>query len=195
MVTRRAFTKSLGGAVAVAALNPILGWAVDEPKISPEAAKLYRDSFILDGNALASIGRLRSEAKQDDVTAGIRESGITAIKATLGGAIGDFAMAVADIAAAEQLMEKRADLFLNIRAAADFDRARQEKKLGVIYSFESAHMLEDKIERVEIFRGLGVRVMQLTYNKRTPLGVGCLEAEPDGLTDLGRQATARTEGL
>jgi membrane dipeptidase len=100
-------------------------------------------------------------------------------------------MAVADIASADYLIEKRADLFLQIRTAADFDRARNEKKLGVIYSFESAAMLEDKIERVELFRGLGVRVMQLTYNKRTPLGVGCLEGDTEGLTDLGRQAIAK----
>jgi membrane dipeptidase len=33
--------------------------------------------------------------------------------------------------------------------------------------------------------------MQLTYNRRTPLGVGCLDGETDGLTDLGRQAIAK----
>jgi membrane dipeptidase len=195
MVTRRDFTKSLSGAVAIAALNPILSWAVDEPKVSAEAARLYRESFILDGNALASIGQLRSQTNQDEIAAGIRDSGVTAIKATLGGAIGDFAMAVADIASADQLIEKRADLFLKIRTAADFERARNEKKLGVIYSFESAAMLEDKIERIEVFRGLGVRVMQLTYNRRTPLGVGCLDGDTDGLTDLGRQAIAKMNEL
>lgn len=195
MVTRREFTKSLGGAVAIAALNPIFAWAADEPKISAEAAKLYRESFILDCNALASIGRLRSQSQQNEITAGIRESGVTAIKATLGGATGDFAMAVADIASADQLIEKKPDLFFQIRTTADFDRARNEKKLGVIYSFESANMLEDKIERVETFRGLGVRVMQLTYNRRTPLGVGCLEGDTDGLTGLGRQAIAKMNEL
>jgi len=195
MVTRREFTKSLGGAVAIAALNPIFSWAVDEPKVSAEAAKLYRESFILDCNALASIGQLRSQSQQSEIAAGIRESGLIAVKATLGGATGDFAMAVADIASADQLIEKKPDLFLNVRTSADFDRARNEKKLGVIYSFESANMLEDKIERVETFRGLGVRVMQLTYNRRTPLGVGCLDGETDGLTDLGRQAIAKMNEL
>ena len=195
MVTRRDFTKSLGGAVAVAALNPILSWAVDEPKVSAEAAKLYRESFILDCNALASIGQFLSQDHFDEIAAGIRESGVMAIKATLGGATGDFAMAVADIAATDQLIEKKPDLFLQIRTAADFDRARREKKLGIIYSFESANMLEDKIDRVETFRGLGVRVMQLTYNRRTPLGVGCLDGETDGLTDLGRQAIAKMNAL
>ena len=195
MITRREFTKSLGGAVAIAALNPIFSWAVDEPQVSAEAAKLYRESFILDCNALASIGRLRSQNQQSEIAAGIRESGLIAVKATLGGATGDFAMAVADIASADQLIEKKPDLFLNVRTSADFVRARNEKKLGVIYSFESASMLEDKIERVETFRGLGVRVMQLSYNRRTPLGVGCLDGETDGLTDLGRQAIAKMNEL
>src|SRR6185503_16178059 len=102
---------------------------------------------------------------------------------------------VADLAKADQLMEKRPDLFLKVRTAADLDRARAEKKLGVIYSFESAAMLEDKIERIEVFRGLGVRVMQLNYNRRTPLGVGCLDGDTDGLTDLGRQAVAKMNEL
>ena len=195
MVTRREFTKSLGGAVAIAALTPVLGWGADAPKVSAEAEKLYRDSFILDGNALASIGSLRSRENQDEVTKGIRESGVTAVKATLGGAIGDFATAVADIAMTDQLIEKRADLFLQVRTAADFDRARTEKKFGVIYSFESAAMLEDKVERIEVFRGLGVRVMQLTYNRKTPFGTGCLDGETDGLTDLGRQAIAKMNEL
>ena len=195
MVTRREFTRSLGSAVAVAALSPVLGWAAEAPKVSDEAAKLYRESFILDGNALASIGFLRTRENQDEVTKAIRESGVTAVKATLGGATGDFAAAVADISMTDQLIEKRSDLFLQIRTAADFDRARTEKKLGVIYSFESAAMLEDKVERVEVFRGLGVRVMQLTYNRRTPFGVGCLDGETDGLTDLGRQAIAKMNEL
>ena len=192
MVTRRQFTKTLGGAAALATFSPFFAWAAD---VSAEAAKLYRDSFILDGNALAWIGKLLREPKQDELTKFIRGSGVMAIKSTLGGSVGDFATTVADIAAAEQLMEKRADLFLKVRVAGDLDRARSEQKLGVIYSFESAAMLEDKIERIEIFRGLGVRVMQLTYNRRTPFGVGCLDGETDGLTDLGRQAIAKMNDL
>jgi membrane dipeptidase len=88
-------------------------------------------------------------------------------------------------------MEKRADLFLKVRTHSDFERARREQKLGVIYSFESAAMLEDKIERIELFRGFGVRVMQLNYNRRTPFGVGCLDGDTDGLTELGRKAIAK----
>jgi membrane dipeptidase len=195
MITRRDFTKSLGGAAALVALRPVIGWAGDEPKVSAAAAKIYRDSFILDGNALASIGGLLGHSNQDEITKLIRDSGVNALKCTLAGATGNFEVAVADIAAAQQLMEKRADLFLQVRTHSDFDRARKEQKLGVIYSFESANMLEDKIDRIEVFRGFGVRVMQLTYNRRTPFGVGCLDGDTDGLTDLGRKAIAKMNEL
>lgn len=191
MITRREFTRSLGGATALVAFSPVLGWTADEAKGSADVAKLYGDSFIFDANALASIGSLHRRSNQENITRVIRESGVTALKATLGGATGGFEEAVADIAAAEQLMEKRADLFLKIRTAPDLDRAKKEQKLGVIYSFESAAMLEDKIDRVELFRELGVRVMQLNYNRRTPFGVGCLDGETDGLTELGRKAIAK----
>jgi membrane dipeptidase len=82
-----------------------------------------------------------------------------------------------------------------VQRAADLDRAKREQKLGVIYSFESANMLEDKIDRIENFRALGVRVMQLTYNRRTPLGCGCLDGETDGVTELGRNAIAKMNEL
>jgi membrane dipeptidase len=191
MITRREFTRSLSGAAALVSLSPLLGWAAEESKLSPDAAKLYQDSFILDGNALAGIGGLLGRSNQDGITRVIRESGVTVLKSTLGGAMGDFEAAVADIALAEQLMEKRADLFLHVRTHGDFERAKKEQKLGVIYSFESAEMLADKVERIELFRELGVRVMQLNYNRRTPFGVGCLDGETDGLTELGRKAIAK----
>jgi membrane dipeptidase len=195
MITRREFTRSLGGAAALVALSPVVSWAADEPKVSAEAAKIYRDSFILDCNALAGIGGLLGQPSLEEIAKLIRESGVTVLKSTLGGAIGNFESAVADIASAQQLMEKRPDLFLNVRTPADLDRAKKEQKLGVIYSFESPNMLEDKVDRIELFRGLGVRVMQLTYNRRTPLGVGCLDGETDGLTDLGRKAIAKMNEL
>src|SRR5580765_265799 len=97
MLTRRHFTKTLGGVAALATFSPLLGWAADLAKVSAEAAKLYRDSFILDGNALASIGNLLNESNQDEVTKFVRESGVIALKSTLGGATGDFAMTIADI--------------------------------------------------------------------------------------------------
>ena len=191
MITRRQFTKSLASAVVLSTLKTELAWPLDVQKVSARAADLYRSSFVLDCNALASIGYQLASNERETKLKAVRESGITVLKSTLGGATGTFDETLEDIAAADQLMEKRSDLFLKIRTHGDLDRARQQHKIGVIYSFESASMLEDKVERIELFHKQGVRIMQLSYNRRTPFGVGCLEGDAGGLTELGRAAIAK----
>ena len=185
MINRRQFTLTLSGAVAFAALKG-LNVGAFQTWVSAAAAKLYRNAFVLDCNALASIGLIKEEGLQ-----AVRESGLTVVKSTLGGYGAGFEETLYDICNADRLIEDHPDLFLKIRVPGDFDRVKQQRKLGVIYSFEAATPLEDKVDRVELFRNLGVRVMQLSYNRRSPFGVGCLDGETGGLTDLGRQAIAR----
>jgi membrane dipeptidase len=169
MITRRDFTKSLAGAVVISTLKTELVWPFDVPKVSAKAADLYRSSFVLDCNALASIGYQLTGDQQEKLLKAVRESGINVFKSTLGGATGTFDETLADIVAADELMEKRSDLFLKVLTYSDLDRARQQHKIGVIYSFEAASMLEEKVERIELFHKRGVRIMQLSYNKRSPL--------------------------
>jgi membrane dipeptidase len=188
MLTRREFTMALAGA-ALGAARPA---SADEPRVSAAAAELYRKAFVLDCNTIASIGY---QLDTPETIRAVRESGVTALKSTLGGANGSFEDAVADIAAAERLLETAPDAFLKVRTAADLDRAREQRKIGVVYSFEAASPLEDKVDRIELFRNLGVRVMQLTYNRRSPFGVGCLDGDDEGVTELGRQAIAKMNEL
>ena len=149
---------------------------------------------MLDCNTLASIGAVTA-SERDELIKAVRDSGVTAIKSTLGGATGTFEEAVADIAAADQLIEDRPDVFLKVRTIAELKRCKPEKRMGVIYSFEAASPLGDQLDRITLFRGLGVRVMQLCYNRKTPFGVGCLDGETGGLTELGRQAIAKMNEL
>jgi membrane dipeptidase len=45
-----------------------------------------------------------------------------------------------------------------------------------------------KLESLAVFRDLGVRVMQLSYNRKSPFAAGVMEPEGGGLTALGRAA-------
>jgi membrane dipeptidase len=151
----------LGGAATLAAIKPGALWS-GEPNetatlasVSPSAAELYGRAFVLDGNVLGAIGFLASIDDPVGASKRIVGSGVNVVKSTLGGPQGNFEEAVAAIAKAELLMEKQADAFFKVHGAADFDRAKKEGKLGIIYSFESPNMLED---RIETFRSFGVRV-------------------------------------
>ncbi len=159
------------------------------------SADIYRNAFVLDCNTLASIGLLAKDGNLASELQAIRDSGLGALKSTLGGANGTFEEAVADIAAAQQLIEQHPELFIKVVRHADLERAKPENKVAVIFSFEAALPLEDKLDRIDLFRNLDVLVMQLSYNHTTPFGVGCLDGETGGVTELGRKAIARMNEL
>jgi membrane dipeptidase len=106
-----------------------------------------------------------------------------------------FEQTVADIAAAQTLIEGHPDLLTKVVRHADLVRAKSENKVAVIFSFEAASMLEGELDRIDLFRQLDVLVMQLTYNGKTPFGYGCLGGDTGGVTELGRKAIARMNAL
>ncbi len=191
--TRRNFLGLSGGALLASTLAPLPSVAAEALR-QPRGEALYRKAFVLDCNSLASIGGF-SESEMPEIRQILRDSGVSAVKSTLGGGNADFESTVADIASAQGLMERHPELFIKVTGIDDLDRARREHKLAVIFSFEAASMLEDKLDRIELFRNLGVRVMQLSYNHKSPFGYGCLDGDTEGVTDLGRQAIAKMNTL
>ena len=191
--TRRDFLSLSGGALLASSLAPLRGEAADATDHAGGDA-IYRKAFVLDCNTLASIGGI-AESDIPELRQILRDAGVSAIKSTLGGGAANFEDTVADIAAAQGLIERHPELFIKVTGIGDLDRAKREHKLAVIFSFEAASMLEDKLERIELFRGLGVRVMQLSYNHKSPFGCGCLDGDTDGVSDLGKQAIAKMNTL
>jgi membrane dipeptidase len=67
--------------------------------------------------------------------------------------------------------------------------------LAIVLHFQGAEPLGGRLEMLDAYHRLGVRVMQFTYNYASPLGDGCLEERNGGLTALGRKALARMHAL
>jgi len=193
-MNRREFSAVLAGTAATAALAPrSQAAASDRAPISEPAKTLYHQALILDCNSSPpSADRL--PLPQADLDR-VRGSGINVIKLTLGGINSDFAHTVAEIAQVQQLCEVHPAYFTQVRIAADFERARREGKLGIILSFESADMLGGRIDSFEVFRDLGVRVMQLSYNRKSAFAAGVMEPGAGGLTSLGRDAVRQMNQL
>ncbi len=157
-------------------------------------AELYRRALILDCNLLPPYEAGRLPLPQADLDM-VRNSGITVIKASAGGINGDFEEATKEIAYAQEMIEVHPEYFLQVRIPDDIGRAKREGKLGIILSFESTEMLEGRLDRIELFRNLGVRVMQLSYNRKSPFGAGVMEPAAGGLTALGREAVHKMNAL
>jgi membrane dipeptidase len=182
---RRQLLLAAGAAGLATAASPAFA---DAPAaISPKAQALYKRALVLDANLGPPIdGTLPLPKAAIDI---VRRSGVSVCKTTLGGFNEGFEDTLGEIAFGQQLVELYPDLFLQVRKAEDFARAKREGKVGIIFSFEGVDMLDGKLDRIDLFRDLGVRVMQLSYNKTSPFGAGVLApVEQSGLTDLGRKA-------
>jgi membrane dipeptidase len=161
--------------------------------VSAEARALYARSIVFDANCGPPLQETFPFPKAMlDVPRG---SGVTGVKTSLGGTDSNFADTVGEIAFFQRAIEEYRDVFLQIRVASDFARAKRENKLGILLSFESADMFDGKVENIALFRGLGVRVMQLSYNKTSPWASGVLADPPAGLSEAGRKAVAEMNRL
>ena len=99
------------------------------------------------------------------------------------------------IAAVESLVEQHPEAFLIVRQHSDIARAKRENKIGIMPGFQYTAFLEEKPDRIEMFRQLGVRIMQLTYNNRSIFGDGCLEPGNAGLSKAGIAAVKKMNDL
>ena len=89
-------------------------------------------------------------------------------------------------------VESHTDALTIIRKRSDVARAKRENKVGIIQGFQQTSCFENGPERIDAFRKHGVRIMQITYNKRNVLRDGCLEPANAGLTNAGIAAVRRT---
>lgn len=185
---------ALSGSVMLGATASQSARAAARPAAG-SASALYSGAFVLDANTLSSIGRLASAEDIRKKLRDIQASGITAVKTTLGGPAGSFEDTVADIGAAQALIERYPDQFIKVVRHSDLERAQRERKLAVIFSFEAATMLDGQLERIDMFRRFDVLVMQLSYNHQSAFGSGCLDDESGGVTESGRAAIEKMNAL
>lgn len=83
------------------------------------------------------------------------------------------------------------DALMLVETAADLARAHRERRLGTIFGFQGTESLGEDLERISRFRQLGVRVVQLTHNRRNLVGDGAMEPGNAGLSNFGHEVVAR----
>jgi membrane dipeptidase len=198
-LARRTFLSLTAGTLAT--LTDSEAWTAEPPA---QDAGVWSDAVIV--NALGGLGDPNrpddkgGQESNDDWTHGSRvmreaaASGLTAVNVTLGYVAGEmepFEATIRDVASTDADIRANPRDLLKIYTAADILRAKAEKKIGLIYGFQNAAMVGKDASRVEIFAGLGVRVIQLTYNPANQLGDGSVAPQNRGLTPFGHEVVER----
>jgi membrane dipeptidase len=153
---------------------------------SPAMAALYKNAIVIDTLCAPFVDTDGPNAEAIRV---VRESGITAINFTISDPT--FEGTVNNIGVIEALVDEHPEDFLIVRRHSDIARAKRENKIGIMPGFQYTAFLEEKPERIEMFRQFGVRIMQLTYNNRSIFGDGCLEPGNAGLSKAGISAVKK----
>lgn len=87
------------------------------------------------------------------------------------------------------------DQFVKVTTAADMQRAHDERRVGIVLNFQNTTQFGADLGKIEEFYGLGVRIVQLTYNTRNLVGDGCAERNPSGLSNFGLEVVGRMNDM
>jgi membrane dipeptidase len=190
-------------ASALATLGAAVGARDFGPPAAPPAAPRwsgYGQAIVIDALGAPGDGSERSldsgltAAELADALA----SGITAVNLTVG-AVGQldgaFETTIRQIAGWERDLDRHPEALMKIKTAADLQKAKTTGRLGLIYGFQDTLPVGADLDRLTTFHGLGVRIIQMTYNRRNLAGDGCLEPADAGLSRLGREMIERMNAL
>lgn len=175
---------------------------------------LFSERVVEKGNALLERG-VGTDAWRQKLTAarqsaaafdpeatrlalyGLNRAGVSAIVQPVG-QVGDSPEhALMFIAAHQRLCTVLSERYRQGVCAADIAEAKRTGKTALIFSltgFPLTHTLavpDDWFDWLDVWYGMGVRLMHLSYNRRNAFADGCTEEANGGLSDLGRELVAR----
>ncbi|MEP6906431.1 MAG: membrane dipeptidase [Pseudoxanthomonas sp.] len=191
--SRRRFLGACALGAAGAVLVPTLAGAAAPAATTRSQWSGYRRATVIDtlnGGPLDPKSDSEYAPLNARALADARASGLTACNVTVSGVgsyINDYALTMRAIAYWNGQRALHGEALSLVRTGADLVEAKRSGRLGLIYGFQDSTPFGEDLERFETFHGLGVRIYQLTYNRRNLVGDGCLEAANAGLSQFGRE--------
>ena len=150
------------------------------------SAHLHRELTVVDGLVVANFGRAIFED--------MRRGGLTAANCTCSIWEG-FRATMDNVARWKGWFREHSDLITQVTTSADIARAKREGKTGIILGWQNLTGIEDQIGYLQLFKELGVGIMQIAYNTQNLVGTGCYESRDGGLSDFGHEVIAEMNRL
>ncbi|MGA7805185.1 dipeptidase [Bradyrhizobium sp.] len=150
------------------------------------ANELLDESIVIDGLIVSNFGR--------SVFEDMRRGGLTAANCTCC-VWENFTATMNNVVRWKGWLRDNADLLRQVRTTGDILQAKQEGRTGIILGWQNLTGIEDQIGYLEIFKQLGVGIMQIAYNTQNLVGTGCYEKHDGGLSDFGHDVIAEMNRL
>ena len=151
-----------------------------------DAAQLHKDAVVFDGLIVAKWG--------PQVFEGMYRGGLTAANCTCS-VWENFRGSMDNIAQFKRWFDAYDHLLVQVYTVEDIRRAKAAGKVGICLGWQNTSGIEDRLDYLELFRELGVRIVQLTYNTQNFVGSGCYESDDGGLSDFGKEVVREMNRL
>lgn len=149
--------------------------------MTADSGDLHDELIVIDGTCPI----LRKDGYLDWFKIG----GYTAVAPTVGLGL-ESAGALRELGGWYRQINSRPDLIL-IRTAGDIVRAKEQKRLGIIFHFQGTQAIENDLRLVDAYKALGVSMIMLAYNQKNRVGDGCEERTDAGLSNFGIELVQR----
>lgn len=191
-MNKRQFLK-ISSATSLALFFPNYLFAAEKPSLlaTNQHWQPYEKSIVIDG--LSAAFDYGVENFDEKTLAIFKQSGISALNATIPSPGDDHQTTITKIQATLNLIKRYPSYFRLITKANDVLLAKKQQQIGIIMGFQSTEMFADNLEYIDFFAEQGVRYMQVSYNGPSQFGSGGLVSNDKGLTTLGLQAISRME--
>ncbi len=140
--------------------------------------KILEDSFILDGCVFTA---------EDDFVSNLLDSKLNACFFQVPHEKEGLKETVRSIGRIYNLVDNCKQKLRIARSFKDLLKSLNDDYISLILFFQHPYSIGNSLEQLRAIYELGVRVIQLTYNKANYIGTGCTETIDRGLTDFGKQ--------
>lgn len=154
----------------------------------------YDGMMVIDGcGALDSQVREQGRSLTPAALKDARDSGVTAAVVTIAPSgrfwFGEegYQTTLSELAFWDRQLRLHPGRLHHVLTGADLQRTKRENGFGLIYGFQDTSPLGENLDRVGLFHKRGVRVIQMTHNRRNLAGDGCMEPGNAGLSNFGHQ--------
>ena len=198
LITRRNMLKQTGLAAAAVVAMPMINrgrfrlFASSPTEYSSKAVDLMGQSTVIDLLSVLTLDfnkqnkwfRDPESFTSSDLQPYI-DSGINVFHPAIGmGGPNAYENALQFFASWNGFIANGGDSFMRVDSPADLKRVKKSGKVGIILGLQNSEQFR-RPDDVDLFRSLGQRISQLTYNSRNLIGNGSTERRDDGISDFG----------
>lgn len=163
-------------------------------QLATTTQELHRRSILIDGRDPTFLLYRQTRDEKSAYWSAIEQSGLTAITVDVPQVEDDFKQAAMNFGSWHERVAAHPDTMV-VRSGADIQLAKQSGRVGFILSAQSPTPIENDLGLLRALYDLGLRVMEMSYNKRNLLADGWTETNDGGVSKFGLGAIAEMNRL